>query len=192
MTLLAYLVDFDGTLADTQEANYLAYARSLEEIGIAIDREQFFKQAFGRNWRQFLPLMLKEHGSDHDPAKIAARKTELYKTTAGDVRFNEALVSILRNRDSAIKIALVTSASAANVEAALARRADIKNLFETTVTGDDVTRHKPDPQGFSLAASRLGVRACDCIVFEDSDIGVEAGLAFGAEVLRVSMSLSLK
>jgi beta-phosphoglucomutase len=187
MTLHAYLVDFDGTLADTREANYLAYARSLEEVGVVLSREEFLRQTHGKNWRQFLPVILKEHGSDHDPAKIAARKSELYKGTACDVRFNDALVSILQGRDSSIRTALVTSASTSNVEVAMSGRHDIKSLFEVTVTGDDVTRHKPDPQGFEIAASRLGVKACHCIVFEDSDVGVEAGLAFGAQVLRVSM-----
>jgi beta-phosphoglucomutase len=184
---LAYLVDFDGTLADTGEANYLAYSQALQEIQIVISREQFFRLAFGRNWRQFLPVLLKNHGSDHDPAKIAARKTELYRSEVKNIRFNEALVSVLQNRDCHTRVALVTSASAANIKAALAGRNDVKNLFEVTITGDDVTYHKPNPQGFSLAASQLGVQPCNCIVFEDSEIGVQAGLAFGAQVLRVSM-----
>jgi beta-phosphoglucomutase len=184
---LAYLVDFDGTLADTAEANYLAYSQALLEIQIGISREQFFTQAFGRNWRQFLPLILESHGSEHDPGKIAARKTEIYQSAAKNIRFNEALISVLRNRVRSTRVALVTSASAANVKAALVSRNDIKNLFDVTITGDDVTCHKPDPQGFCLAARHLEVQPCNCIVFEDSDTGIQAGLAFGAQVLRISM-----
>lgn len=182
----AYLVDFDGTLADTSAANYLAYANALKEIGVALGREQFDKLAFGRNWRQFLPLILREHGSSANPAAVAARKVELYREAVGSVSFNEALILLLENRDSALKTALVTSASSENVRSVLSARHKLGSLFDVIVTGDDVTRHKPDPQGYVIAAELLGVSAENCIVFEDSDIGIMAGQAFGSHVLRVS------
>ena len=181
----AYLVDFDGTLADTGDANYLAYASALQEVGIYYSREQFDKEAFGRNWRQFLPVVLKEYGSAADPAAIAARKVELYRDTARHVSFNEALIFLLHNKNTNIKTALVTSASLANVMAAFAGREELRQMFDVFVTGDDVTRHKPDPQSYWIAAERLGVSPKNCIVFEDSDIGIMAGRAFGAHVLQI-------
>jgi beta-phosphoglucomutase len=181
----AYLVDFDGTLADTGDANYLAYASALQEIGISYSREQFDQEAFGRNWRQFLPMILKGYGSSADATAIAARKVELYRDTARHVSFNEALVILLNNKNPKIKTALVTSASSANVMAALAGREELRHLFDVIVTGDDVTRHKPDPEGYRIAAERLGVLPENCIVFEDSDIGIMAGRAFGAHVLQI-------
>ena len=182
----AYLVDFDGTLADTSASNYLAYANALKEIGVSLSREQFDKLAFGRNWREFLPPILKENGNSANPAAVAARKVELYRETVACVSFNEALISLLENRNSALKTALVTSASAENVRSVLSGRRKLGGLFDVIVTGDDVTRHKPDPQGYAIAAKLLGVSAENCIVFEDSDIGIMAGQAFGAHVLRVS------
>ena len=184
---IAYLVDFDGTLADTSDANYLAYAQALGEVQIVIDREQFDQQAFGRNWRQFLPVILGTHGVTIDPAIVAARKVEIYRETAKNIYFNEALVLLLTHRSLDTKAALVTSASSANVAAAFFSRQDLKSLFDLVITGDDVTQHKPHPQGFEMAARQLGFAPSNCIVFEDSDIGVEAGLAFGASVLRVSL-----
>lgn len=185
--VLAYLVDFDGTLADTCLANYCAYAGALEEAGILISREEFEAEAFGRNWRDFLPVLLQKKGSRADPATIAARKVSLYRDSVCKIRFNEALVALLENRGSATKAALVTSASAANVKAALSSRASLGQLFDLLITGDDVTRHKPDPEGYRLAAQRLGVRPENCLVFEDSDIGMMAGLAFGAPILRIRL-----
>jgi beta-phosphoglucomutase len=184
-TTRAYLVDFDGTLADTGNANYLAYASALEEVGIHYSREQFDKEAFGRNWRQFLPKILADYDCPANPAAIAARKVELYRNTAGKVSFNEALILLLNNRCASIKTALVTSASSANVMAAFAGREELRHMFDAIVTGDDVTRHKPDPQGYRIAAERLGVLPENCIVFEDSEIGVTAGRAFGAHVLQI-------
>ena len=182
---LAWLVDFDGTLADTSAANYLAYAAALREVDVVVDRAQFDQRAFGRNWRQFLPLLLTEQGCGADPAAVAARKVEHYRGAVADIRFNEALVFLLRNRSADTRTALVTSASAANVHAALASRDDLRRLFEVVVTGDDVTRHKPDPQGYAIAAKLLGVEPAQCLVFEDSDAGVAAGLACGARLLKI-------
>ncbi len=187
MTAISYLVDFDGTLADTSEANYMAYANALLEVGVNCSRQQFREEAFGRNWRQFLPLLLRKHGSDADPAAIAARKAKLYRDAASQIHFNEALILLLKTRSTDSKSALVTSASAINVQSALSSRPEILKLFDTVVTGDDVTRHKPDPQGFEIAAERLGITPASCIIFEDSDIGVAAAVAFGAPVLRISM-----
>lgn len=185
MTSAAYLVDLDGTLADTAEANYRAYALALAEAGLEITRAAFDQRAFGRNWRQFLPELLKEAGVDADPAHIATRKAALYVKTAQQVRFNDALLQLLRRRAPSVRAAIVTTASRANVRSVMAARPDVEAIFDAVVTGDDVTRHKPDPEGYSLAARILEVSPRDCVVFEDSDIGMAAGSAFGADVLRV-------
>jgi HAD superfamily hydrolase (TIGR01509 family) len=183
--VLAYLVDFDGTLADTGTANYLAYAGALAEVGVVVSRPDFDERAFGRNWRQFLPELLASQGCSAEPRLVAERKTVLYRETSRQVRFNEALVTLLTNRGVRVKAALVTSASRANVQAALAARQDIQRLFDAVVTGDDVERHKPDPQCFERAAALLQVLPQQCLVFEDSRAGIEAGVAFGAPVLKV-------
>ena len=82
------------------------------------------------------------------------------------------------------RTALVTTASAANARLILAHH-DLARLFDTIVTGDDVRRHKPDPEAYLLAAARLDLRPEDCVILEDSAIGVAAGLAFGGAVLRL-------
>jgi beta-phosphoglucomutase len=185
--LRAYLVDFDGTLADTSTANYLAYAAALEEVGAQVDRAEFDAVAFGRNWRQFLPRLLASRGSTAAPADVAARKVEHYEATARHIRFNEALIYLLQNRGPETKAALITSASARNVRTAFRSRAGLGELFDVVVTGDDVARHKPDPQPFERAAQLLGVTPAQCLAFEDSPSGVEAALAFGARVLKISI-----
>lgn len=185
--LRAYLVDFDGTLADTATANYLAYAAALEEMKVFVDREEFDRAVHGQNWRQFLPGLLRSRGCDAEPAAVAARKVQHYRTTARHIRFNEALIYLLERRSSDTRAALVTTASAANVATALASREGLREVFDVIVTGDDVTRHKPDPQAYEQAARLLNVGPEHCLVFEDSSAGVAAGLAFGARVLKVSI-----
>ena len=57
---------------------------------------------------------------------------------------------------------------------------------EVMITADDVTRGKPDPEGYAMAARRLGVDPQRCLVIEDAPAGIAAGLAAGAQVLAVT------
>lgn len=182
----ALLVDLDGTLVDTREANYRAYAEALAGAGVALERERWAAVAEGRSWRQFLPALL-DGIPGADPERIAAEKARLYPALLGHTRLNAPLAALIASGRPGWRTALVTTASPANAAAVLAFHG-VASLFDTIVTGGDVERHKPAPDAYRLAANRLGVIAQDCVAFEDSDIGAEAAAAFGAPCLRVSFA----
>jgi beta-phosphoglucomutase-like phosphatase (HAD superfamily) len=79
---------------------------------------------------------------------------------------------------------VASSSSAAQIRHRL-HQVDVMRHFEALAGGDEVPRGKPDPAVYQLAASRLGVRACDCVAFEDSDNGARSALASGAQVVLV-------
>jgi putative hydrolase of the HAD superfamily len=87
--------------------------------------------------------------------------------------------------------AVASSSSSGWVEGWL-RRHGIHELFEAIVTRDHVSRVKPDPELFLLAASRLGVPAGACVVFEDSANGMRAALAAGMRVVAVPNALTAR
>lgn len=62
----------------------------------------------------------------------------------------------------------------------------LEELIDVIITEQDVTRSKPDPQGYNLAAERLGLEPCRCVVFEDSLAGVEAGRRAGGAVVGIA------
>jgi HAD superfamily hydrolase (TIGR01509 family) len=183
----AFLFDLDGTLVDTADANFAAYARALREAGVHVDRAAFDAVADGRKWRDFLPPILRDAGSAADPAQIAARKIAHYPEHVGETRVNAGLVGLLRAlRGTPLRTALVTTASAANARVVLDAHG-LLALFDVVVTGDDVSVHKPDPAAYLLALARLGVRAGACVAFEDSDVGVASARAAGVRVVRVRL-----
>jgi beta-phosphoglucomutase len=182
----ALLVDLDGTLVDTSTANYLAYAEALAAVGVVVDRKRWDSQSQGRNWRQFLPDMLREV-PDVEPAEVAAHKARLYPAKLAHSVLNRPLVTLIRSSRERLRTALVTTASSANARAVLNHH-DLDGLFDLVVTGDEVERHKPYPDAYRLAAKRLGVAAAECLAIEDSDIGMAAAAAFGAPCLRVSFT----
>lgn len=183
MTLRALLLDMDGTLVETGTANFRAYAQALSERGVTVSRAAFEPLAQGRHWRQFLPGLL---GGDLEAAaQVAARKAVLYPDQAQFTRLNTGLLRLVRGFIAAGgQAALVSTASRANIDTILHHHG-LVDLFAVVVSGNDVTRHKPDPEAYHLAAARLGVGPRECLVFEDSDIGLAAARAFGADVLPV-------
>jgi HAD superfamily hydrolase (TIGR01509 family) len=180
----ALLFDLDGTLVDTRAANYAAYATALAEVGVAVDEARFNAVADGRNWRWFLPMLLGAKAA-RAPA-VAARKAELYPGLVCQARPNAELIALARAARGHVPTALVTTASAANASAVL-ERYGLSSLFDLVISGDDVTRHKPDPQAYALATARLGVAPGRCIAFEDSDAGAASAEAAGVAVIRVSL-----
>jgi HAD superfamily hydrolase (TIGR01509 family) len=179
----ALLFDLDGTLVDTRAANYAAYAAALAEIGVAIGEDEFNRLADGRNWRSFLPQILGAAGGR--AAEVAARKAELYPALIDQPRPNSELIALARAAKGWVPTAVVTTASAGAAGAVL-RACGLGDLFDLVICGDDVTRHKPDPEPYILAAERLGVTPDRCLAFEDSDAGAASAAAAGVMVIRIS------
>ena len=181
----ALLVDLDGTLVDTAAANYEAYAAALRERGVDVDRTAFDNVAAGRNWRQFLPALL---GDQAEAApQVAARKTAIYPAMIGKMQINEGLIALIEAFVRDCKpVALVTTASRAAVDAILSGH-DLGRLFDATITGDDVTAHKPDKEPYLAGAAAIGVPPSNCLAIEDTPIGAQSASAAGCKVLMVSM-----
>ncbi|MFK0242179.1 HAD-IA family hydrolase [Microbacterium sp. NPDC090281] len=175
----AALLDMDGTLVDSTavvERLWLAWA---EPHGI--DPETVLRTVHGRQGHQSMAIMLPER----DHAINLHENDIMLANEAGDVDGvieipgARALLDALRPFPHAI----VTSANVALMTARM--RAAGLSVPERKVTAEDVSASKPDPEGFLRAAENLGIDPADCVVFEDSGAGIQAGLAAGMRVIGV-------
>lgn len=91
-----------------------------------------------------------------------------------------ALIRTLRNRG--IRIALCSSSKNARL---VLEKLGVRDLFDATVTGNDIRHAKPDPEIFLTAATRLGVPPSACVVFEDSLAGIRGAIAAGMQTIGV-------
>ena len=180
--LKALLVDMDGTLVESAAANAAAYAEALSEWGIQVDPVALGPHIDGRSWRDFLPGLIGDR-ADVPPAEVAARKRLLYPSFSHLLRLNQALVDLLRLLQGRLAIALVTTASSQAVEGIVSLYG-LADLFDLVICGDHVDRAKPHPEAYVLAAQRLGVSPAQCLVVEDSEVGIAAARAFGGGLLR--------
>ena len=176
------MVDLDGTLVFTLEANALAYARALAEYGFTLTREDYAAHCDGRAYRDFLPEIM---GADNpDIEAVHDRKIALYGECLTAARLNLPLLDILRGLRAEYLLALVTTASRKNVENVLNRFA-LADFFDIVVTQEDVRRAKPDPACYNDLIERLGIARENCLIFEDSASGVKAALRSGCQTLVV-------
>lgn len=175
----AVIFDVDGVLVDSYDAHFRSWRDVLAEHGLALD-EAGFAQTFGRTSREIIAKMWGDGVDDARARAIDDRKEALYRDLvrdafpgmAGAVALIDALLA------AGFVLGVGSSAPPENVEltlSCLGRRA----AFSAIVTGRDVTRGKPDPQVFLLAAERLGVTPAQCVVIEDAPAGVRAAVAAG-------------
>ncbi|KJQ53463.1 HAD-IA family hydrolase [Microbacterium sp. SA39] len=175
----AVLLDMDGTLVDSTavvERLWLAWA---EPHGL--EPETVLSVVHGRQGHQSMAIMLPER----DHAINLQENDQMLATEARDVdgviaiTGADALLDALSGHPHAI----VTSANVALMTARM--RAAGLTVPTLAVTAENVSASKPDPEGFLLGASLLGVDPADCVVFEDSGAGIQAGLAAGMRVIGV-------
>ena len=175
------LFDLDGTLFDTRDVNYYAYKDALEPFGIELDKEYFVTKCNGRHYTEFLPVVM--GNSDHLEEVHKAKKIT-YAANLDKARENKQLFEIIKVMKETYHIAIVTTASRKNTMDIL-RHFGYENLFEYLITQEDITKVKPDPQGFLLGMKHFGADAENTVIFEDSDVGIKAARATGATVLVV-------
>lgn len=176
------MVDLDGTLLDTKDVNYYAYKETLESFGYSLDYDYFCKYCNGRYFMEFLPQITT---NDKEMLEnIHNQKKANYKKYLNYARLNFNLVSLLNECKKEYKVALVTTASRENTNQIL-NEANINNLFDLVLTREDIIKNKPDPEGFIKAMKHFDSKPEECIIFEDSKMGVEAAEKTGSLVCVV-------
>jgi beta-phosphoglucomutase len=176
------LWDLDGTLIDSSELHYEAWAEVLRELGRPLDRA-VFAQSFGNRNDTILRQLLRVEGSDEEIQRLGQRKEELYRDRVrarGAPLLPGASAWLRRLERAGWRQALASSAPRANIEATL-EPLGLHDFFDAIVSAEDVTRGKPDPLVFLTAAGRLGLPPARCVVVEDAPAGLlgarRAGMA---------------
>ena len=179
------LLDFDGTLADTRMANGRAYIQALSEVSIDISIDEYTAKYFGMRCREFLRDVGIEN--DEDARKLRRRKVEIYPNYFDSVRLNTPLWEWCKKmRTMGIKVWIVSTGHIDNITNVM-RHLNIINGVDGIISGDDVTLPKPNPECFLRAMEIEGVTPRETIIFEDSEIGLEAAERSGASYVKITL-----
>lgn len=176
------IADLDGTLVDTKNVNYHAYKDAINPYGYDIDYQYYCAFCNGRHYMDFLPQITT---NDETILKeMHSAKKRVYSKYLDKAILNQRLVDIIISlKSSGYKAALVTTASRQNCEELL-QHFSIADLFDLVLTHEDIKRTKPDPEGFLKAMDFFESKPEETIIFEDSDVGLEASERSGAFYYR--------
>jgi mannitol-1-/sugar-/sorbitol-6-phosphatase len=174
----AALFDMDGTLVDSTATVELVWTEVAARHDL--DAAEVLAVSHGVRAADTMREFLADDQIAEAVAWLEARELELVDGTVEVAGAGEYLA---RLSERGVPFGIVTSAPRPLAQARILAAG--LELPDVLITAEDVAFGKPDPEGYRLAASRLGVEPAGCVVFEDADAGVRAGLAAGATVIVV-------
>ena len=179
----AILFDCDGTLADTMPAHYRAWLHVTKHHGILFDEDRFYALG-GRPTRDILATLANEASIEIDLDHASEMKETAFLEQVKHVKAIDPVIAALRRAHGHLPVAVVTGGYRDVCEKILLQ-IGIREFFDCIVASEDTNRHKPHPDPFLEAARRLGVAPEGCLVWEDSDLGIEAACQAGMSWIDV-------
>jgi len=179
----AYLFDCDGTIADSMPLHYVAWRSALAEWRCDFTEDLFYAWG-GFPVAEIISRLNEKQGLQMPVPEVARRKEELYFDALPRLKAVPDVLEHIDAQHGRIPFAVVSGSTRDSVTASL-RTLQLLEKFETLVCAGDYKRGKPDPEAFLIAAVRLGVNPEACLVFEDTDMGIQAATAAGMASIRV-------
>lgn len=178
----AVLFDLDGVLLDSEGQYSIFWEQMDHEYPTGI-------QQFASFIKGFHLARILNYFENEDVRQQVLNKLLEFERHMNYEFFPGALEFVKELHSAGIPMAIVTSSDHKKMQALYSQYPEFPTLFDKIVTGDMVTKAKPDPDCFLMGARQLGVDIKDCIVFEDSRNGLIAGRESGALVIGISTTL---
>ncbi|MDO8602207.1 MAG: HAD family phosphatase [bacterium] len=183
------LFDFDGVLAQSMEDHAAAWIAAIASFGGTVTFDDYMPLE-GSKLTEVANVLWEKSGLPGwcDPAAVSRAKEEYYLRNH-HFRFYpgvESFIDILNGKG--VAIAIVTASLSSNLQATVP--AEFLKKFRAVVTGDQVPRGKPFPDPYLVGAEHLGLLASQCIVVENSPLGVAAAKAAGAYCIGITSTVS--
>jgi len=179
----AYLFDCDGTIVDSMPLHYVAWKRVLAEWECEFAEELFYAWG-GMPVAEIIATLNERHGLAMPVEDVAQRKEALYFEILPELKAVPEVLEHIEASHGRIPFAVVSGSTRDSVTASL-ETLKILDKFDTLVCAGDYRRSKPDPEPFLIAAERLGVAPEDCLVFEDTEMGIQAATAAGMASVKI-------
>lgn len=191
MSLQAILFDHDGTLVDSESTHLELWRQVVAPYQVEILEQDYWSQMLGVPIERNAADLIRLYGLDVGVevlirAKLDANERFLASSFFPAMPYASDILQTFANR---LRLGLVSGSQRNCVEASL-RGHGWTPLFEQVVTGDDVSRNKPQPDGYLKALELMQLDAGDCVAVEDTEVGVQAARAAGLPVVAIRNPLS--
>ena len=179
----AYLFDCDGTIVDSMPLHYIAWKKALAEQNCEFEEKLFYEWG-GIPIVEIVSLLNKKYGLHMPAEEVAARKENIYFELLPQLKAVPEVVEHIDAQFGRIPFAVVSGSTRDSVTASLVT-VKLLDKFNTLVCAGDYEKSKPDPEAFLLAAKKLGMAPGSCLVFEDTDMGIQAATSAGMASVKV-------
>jgi beta-phosphoglucomutase family hydrolase len=184
-TFHAYLFDCDGTIVDSMPLHYNAWKKSLAEWNCEFEEHLFYSWG-GMPVLEIIAALNQRNGLNMPVHEVATRKESLFHQQLHQIKAIPEVLEHIEAQHGRIPFAVVSGSRRSSVVGSLTTL-NLLDKFDTIVSAEDYTNAKPAPDAFLLAAHRLGVAPQHCLVFEDTELGVQAAVAAGMAFVKVPM-----
>lgn len=179
----AIIFDMDGTLLDTMPNHVKAWELTAEHFEFPFDRT-WLHSLGGMPSNKITLEVNKRYGLSLDPQEVSTFKMK----TFGELPFHGTPIKhtyeVFEHYKGQKPMAIGTG-SQRDSATKLLTEAGVLEAFECVVSATDVSSHKPNPDTFLMAAEKMGMQASDCVVFEDTKLGLQAAHAAGMDCYLV-------
>lgn len=181
--LKAVIFDLDGVIVESENAHIEAEKQTLLKYGVQISAEELHKYT-GTTANLMFTKLIRKYKLDTTFEEMFRRKEDiLFRLLKEDAEPTKGIITLLRNlKLKRIKLAIGSSSTRKQIKYVLAKL-DITSLFDCIVGAEDIVHSKPNPEIFLKAAAELNVNPSDCLVVEDSKLGIEAAKRAGMKCL---------
>ena len=178
----AVIFDRDGVLIDSEYTNVKAAELAFGELGIWLTEDEK-KWIVGRHPSDYLIPLMEKYDFDYDKYRELQRE-KYHQVLESTPVFEKTIKLVKEIHRKGLSIALCTSSNRTD-SVKILEDIGIKNLFTAIVTKEDYSKRKPDPEPYLITAQKLGIRPEDCLVIEDSEIGLKSASSAGMKCIII-------
>ena len=184
----AILFDFDGVVVKSMEIHYDGWRKVLQEYGIEMSPEELYVLE-GQGLEEVASELIRKFNlPSNERQKIIEKKEYFYNQNESAALYPNLIETMNWAKEKELKIALVTGSHFERVDEVLCNFG-IETYFDVLVTSNDVYQTKPSPEPFLRAANLLEIDPTDCVVIENSPLGIRS--AKSAEMRCIAITTTL-
>ena len=185
----AVIFDFDGVIALSEHVHIAAWELSAKEMNLDLP-DGFLEGGIGANDPDLVRDLVIYNKQRHGFTTILAAKQDAYRRLAkSQIKLVEGVTEIIHALSLRVPLGLATSSALGDITSTLEKH-KLRDKFRTILTIENVTRPKPHPEIYLLAAENLGKQPSNCWVFEDSIHGINAANAAGMNVIGLATTFA--
>lgn len=191
----AIIFDFDGVILNSEPIHWQACNMVFEKIGFTIPYDYYLQHYAGVADKEMFPRIFTENCLNYTPPEIddfIVQKVQAFKTvinSSKELKGIDGLPQFLNFANQAVpNIAICSGAIRTEIETILAKieNGTLQQYFKHITTSEDVSKGKPSPEGYLKTAVKLNVLPEDCLVIEDTQIGIQAARAANMKVIGIT------